>query len=151
MALMWLVACALVIPIPLVSTIVFGLAGLIGFGAGASSKFTDLTIWGVASLILAAFSFFGWIGKRKTARREREAREQMAAHAAQLQLATHAALLAAQTSAAGAAPPQPSPTELPSGSERCVACGAQNPPGSRFCAACGSAIMPTAGGFAAPA
>jgi amino acid transporter len=130
MALLWLVACALVIPIPLVSTVIFAFAGLIGLGAGASSTFTDLTIWGAASLILAAFSFFGWIGKRKTARREQEAREQLAAHAARLQFATHAALLAAQTSAASAAPAQRPPVELPSGVERCAACGAQNPLGA---------------------
>ncbi len=145
MALLWLVACALVIPIPLVSTVIFAFAGLIGLGAGASSTFTDLTIWGAASLILAAFSFFGWIGKRKTARREQEAREQLAAHAAQLQFATHAALLAAQTNA-GAVHGPTRTSELPSGAERCAACGAQNPAGSRFCAACGSAVMPAVGG-----
>ncbi|HEX5499750.1 MAG TPA: hypothetical protein VFX03_11000, partial [Thermomicrobiales bacterium] len=121
MALMWLVACALVIPVPLLSTVIFGLSGLIGLGAGAGSKFADLTIWGVAGLLLAAFSFFGWIGKRKSARRERETREQMAAQSAQLQFATHAALLAAQTSA-GVAQPQPVASPLPSGAERCAAC-----------------------------
>jgi zinc ribbon protein len=73
-------------------------------------------------------------------------REQMAAQAAQLQFATHAALLATQTNAAGAARTSTRTTELPSGSERCPACGAQNPPGSRFCAACGSAVAPTFGG-----
>ncbi|HET7093363.1 MAG TPA: zinc ribbon domain-containing protein, partial [Thermomicrobiales bacterium] len=140
-----LVACALVIPIPLISTVIFGLSGLIGLGTGASSEFTDLTLWGVASLLLAAFSFFGWLGKRKSSRREREAREQMAAQAAQLQFATHAALLAAQTSA-GVAPPQPVANPLPSGAERCPACGAQNPPGSRYCAACGSAVAPAIAG-----
>ncbi|HEU0114608.1 MAG TPA: hypothetical protein VFQ80_08025, partial [Thermomicrobiales bacterium] len=129
MALLWLVACALAIPLPQVSTGIFALAALFGLTAGASSKFSDLTIWGVASLLLAAFSFFGWIGKRKSARRERETREQMAAHAAQLQFATHAALLAAQTNAASAAQSPMQTSLLPSGAERCQACGAQNPPG----------------------
>jgi hypothetical protein len=68
MALLWLVACALVVPIPLVSTIVFVVAGLLGFAAAASSKFGDLQLWGVASLILAALSFIGWRSKRKEAR-----------------------------------------------------------------------------------
>jgi zinc ribbon protein len=154
MALLWLVGCALVMPIPLVSTVVFAFAGVLGLAAGASSKFTDLTIWGAASFVLAVFSFFGWIGKRNAARRDREAREQMAAQTARLQFATHAALLAAQTNAAGAAangapvgaPVAMSANPLPSGSERCPACGAQNPPGSRFCAACGSAVAPAVGG-----
>lgn len=69
MALLWLLACALVFPLPLVSAIVFAIAGLLGFAA--SGDFPDLAYWGGASLVLAALSLFGWFGKRRAARRER--------------------------------------------------------------------------------
>jgi len=80
MAVLWLIACALVIPIPLVSTIIFALAGLIGFAF--AGDFSDLAVWAVVSLVLAAFSFFGWIGKRKADRRERHRDALMAQTAA---------------------------------------------------------------------
>lgn len=69
MALVWLVACALVLALPLVSTVLFVLAGAMGFGF--SADFPDLAAWGGVSLALAVLSFFGWIGKRRGARRER--------------------------------------------------------------------------------
>lgn len=73
MALLWLIAVALVLPLPLVSTIVFVLAGLLGFGM--SAQFPDLSVWGGASLVLAVLSFGGWLGKRRDDARKRADRE----------------------------------------------------------------------------
>ena len=69
MALLWLVGCALVIPVPLISVAAFGFAAIMGFAL--SADFPDLAIWGGASLVLAAMSLLGWFGKRRAARRER--------------------------------------------------------------------------------
>jgi hypothetical protein len=68
MALLWLIGCALVIPLPLVSTVLFSAAGVIGFALAAN--FPDLAYWGAASLILAALSLIGWYGKRRGEKRE---------------------------------------------------------------------------------
>ena len=76
MALLWLVACAFVLPFPLVSVIAFVLAGLFGFAA--SGEFADLGYWGGASLVLAVLAFLGWRGKRK---QDREARAEKARQA----------------------------------------------------------------------
>lgn len=80
MALMWLVACALVIPAPRFAAIIFVLAGVLGFAA--SGDFPDLAIWGGVSLVLAVFAFFGWRGKRRHDIRERERDAAMATIAA---------------------------------------------------------------------
>lgn len=74
MALLWLVAAALVIPLPLISSIIFVIAGLLGFAV--SANFPDLGMWGGASLILAVLSFFGWRGKRRQDLRDRIDREE---------------------------------------------------------------------------
>ncbi len=70
MALIWLVAVALVFPVPIVSVVLFVFAGIIGFAA--SANFPDIAIWAVVSLALAVFSFFAWIGKRKNDRVDRQ-------------------------------------------------------------------------------
>ena len=77
MAILWLVACALVIPVPLVSTVVFAVAGLMGFAAASSSDFSDLGIWGGISLILAVLSFIGWIGKRRGERKSQQRHQEL--------------------------------------------------------------------------
>jgi hypothetical protein len=46
MALLFLVGAAFAMGFPLVSLVAFVLAGLVGLGGGATSSFTDLTIWG---------------------------------------------------------------------------------------------------------
>jgi hypothetical protein len=71
MALLFLVGAAFAMGFPLVSLVAFVLAGLVGLGGGATSSFTDLTIWGWVSLVLAVLSFFGWREKRR--RREESA------------------------------------------------------------------------------
>jgi hypothetical protein len=65
MALLFLVGGAFALAFPLVSLIAFVLAGVLGLSAGATTSFGDLTIWGIVSLVLAIFSFFGWREKRK--------------------------------------------------------------------------------------
>jgi hypothetical protein len=64
-ALLFLVAGAFAIAFPIVSIVSFALAGIMAITAGLSSRFSDLSIWGFAALILAAMSFFGWREKRK--------------------------------------------------------------------------------------
>jgi hypothetical protein len=86
MALLWLVACALVIALPLVSAGVFALAGVVGFSM--SPNFPDLAYWGGASLVLAALSLIGWYTKRRGSRAE---------------AARHAELLAAARGSSGLA------------------------------------------------
>lgn len=76
MALLWLVACAFVLPFPLVSVVAFAIAGLFGFAA--SGEFPDLAIWGGVSVVLAVMSIFGWRGKRK---HDREVRAEKARQA----------------------------------------------------------------------
>lgn len=76
MALLWLVACAFVLPFPLVSVVAFAIAGLFGFAA--SGEFPDLAIWGGVSVVLAVMSIFGWRGKRK---QDREVRAEKARQA----------------------------------------------------------------------
>ena len=78
MALLWLVACALVIPAPRVSLTLFVLAGVLGFAV--SADYPDLAVWGGASLVLAFLSFLGWRGKRRADLKEK-ARDEMLAEA----------------------------------------------------------------------
>lgn len=66
MALLWLIAAAFVIPFPMVSVVLFALAGLFGFAG--SGDFPDLAYWGGISLVLSVLSFFSWRGKRKATR-----------------------------------------------------------------------------------
>jgi hypothetical protein len=64
-ALLFLVGAAFALVFPLVSLVCFALGGILGLAAGATTPFTDLTIWGVVSLVLVVLSFFGWREKRK--------------------------------------------------------------------------------------
>src|SRR5690606_4414165 len=69
MALIWLFAVALVIPLPRVAMVMFVLAGLLGF-AGVS-ELPDLAFWSVISFVLAALSYFGYRGKRQAEAKEK--------------------------------------------------------------------------------
>jgi hypothetical protein len=67
MALLFLVGGAFALVFPLVSLVSFLLAAFFGLAGGATTTFSDLTFWGIVSLVLAVFSYFGWREKRKRA------------------------------------------------------------------------------------
>ena len=137
MSLIWVFGCALVIPLPRIAMALFALAGALGFAAAA--EFPDLGIWGVISLVLALFSFFGWRGKRRADRRERE-RDDLVRRAAQAQLATAGATSFMARGLGAASAPALGPAAGPA----CRACGAGSATGSRFCGTCGTALVAAA-------
>ncbi len=67
MALMWLLACALVIPLPQVSFPIFLLTALMGLFV-PTGEFGDIRFHGIVALVLAGMAFLGWLGKRKERR-----------------------------------------------------------------------------------
>ncbi len=67
MALLFLLGGAFAMGYPLVSLIAFASAVLLGLLAGATTEFSDLTIWAIVSLVLAVLSYFGMREKRKHA------------------------------------------------------------------------------------
>ncbi len=64
-AFLFLVGGAFAFGLPIVSLIVFVVAGLLALLVGTTSEFTDLAIWGVVSFVLAVLSFFGMREKRR--------------------------------------------------------------------------------------
>lgn len=134
MALLWLVACALVITVPLVSTVVFVIAGLLGFAA--SSNFPDLQTWGLASLILAVMSLIGWFGKRRSERRETQRHEELVQRIQGTPATYDPAFVVDQRP-----PAQPLPSRVPA-EIPCPSCGALNRQGVKYCAECGVAQAP---------
>ncbi|MER3437116.1 MAG: hypothetical protein C4346_05690 [Chloroflexota bacterium] len=125
MALLWLVGCGFVLPMPRVSMVLFALAGLLGFAASGNAP--DLAIWGGASLVLSVLSYFGYRGKRKADRKEAE-RDAMMRQ-----------VLAAQQPHLGFA--APAGVRPPSA---CATCGSILESGARFCPNCGQAQQPSA-------
>jgi len=117
MAFLWLVAVALVFSVPLVSMALFGLAALLGFAF--ASAYGSLSVWAVVSLILGAFSFFAWRGKRRDEVRRR------VEHQGQLQVAVASGLAAASV-----APPT-------GRTATCPQCDTTSPASVRFCPNCG--------------
>lgn len=69
LAAAWLVASAIVIPLPRVAMILFFLGAL--WGAGFTADFPDLAFWAGVSVFLGILSFFGWRGKRRADIKER--------------------------------------------------------------------------------
>lgn len=121
MALMWLVGCGLVIPVPRVSMVVFAVAGLLGFAA--SGDYPDLAVWGGISIVLAVFCYFGYRGKRKDDRRAD----------------SQAALIQQAHSIIAASQPAPSAPVLPAQTVQCPQCHAEVAATARFCPECGFA------------
>ncbi|HEY8446896.1 MAG TPA: zinc ribbon domain-containing protein [Thermomicrobiales bacterium] len=119
MALLWLIACGFVIPVPRVSMVLFAVAGVLGFAA--SGDFPDLAFWGGASLFLAVLSYFGYRGKRKADQKEAE-RDAMLRQVLAQQAQTAAASPVGQLGAAA-----------------CRHCGSILDPTARFCPNCGQA------------
>lgn len=70
-ALLFLIGAAFVLAFPLASFIAFTLAGIVGLGGGASTEFTDLTIWGIVSFVLAVLSLLAIREKRKKSQSSR--------------------------------------------------------------------------------
>ena len=142
MALMWLISCGLVIPLPRAAMTLFAIAGLLGFAA--SGDFPDLAIWGGASLALAVMSYFGFRGKRKAERKEAE-RDAMMRELLQHREATAAApaglVRPVEAPASFALAP---PGELSAPISFCPQCGSQASPVARFCPNCGASLLPLA-------
>ena len=65
MAFLFLLGGAFVLGVPIVALVSFLLAGLLGVAAGSTTPFSDLTLWGIVSLVLALLSFFGVREKRR--------------------------------------------------------------------------------------
>lgn len=122
-SLLWLVGCALVLPFPLASVISFAIAALFAFAI--SGDYPDMGIWGAIALILAAMSFFGWMGKRKDRREKRAERQRQEERDARLEglLTQHQAATNSQVA--------------------CPSCGQANSIQSRFCGNCGAEISTT--------
>lgn len=64
-AFLFLLGAAFAIGAPKASMIIFIIAALLGFGSGAGSAFSDMTVWGYVSAGLAAMSYFGMREKQK--------------------------------------------------------------------------------------
>ena len=67
-AFMFLLGGAFAFAKPFVSMFFFALAAIFGWAGGATTMYSDLTIWGFASLILGILSFFAWRSDRKKKR-----------------------------------------------------------------------------------
>jgi hypothetical protein len=66
LAFMYVLGAAFALGLPLVSTIVFAFGAFLAIPAGSQAGgFTDLTIWGWLSAILAVLSIFGWREKKR--------------------------------------------------------------------------------------
>lgn len=128
-----IIASALVIAFPMISMVLFVLAGLFSIGA-ASSGYGNHEVFAAVIFALAIMSFFGWRGKKKDTRekaaevqrqRERDDRLEALLRQQQLQSAAHK--------------PAPAQPEMAQGTlAYCTSCGTRNVPGSNFCAECGA-------------
>lgn len=125
MCLLWLVAAAFVIPLPMVSVVAFAIAALLGFAV--SGDFPDLAIWGGASLVLGVLSLLGWRGKRKGQR------EQAAERTRQMDRDNRMEAMMQQ----GFRPQMAASV----GVMRCTQCGTDNPSSTRFCGNCGAQLV----------
>lgn len=82
----FLIGAAFAIGVPRVSLVAFLLAAVIAIPVGASSAFSDLLVWGVVALALAAMSYFG-----HRERRRKKVQEDAGAAALQTLAAQHTA------------------------------------------------------------
>lgn len=65
MLVLWLIACAFVLSRPLVSALVFALAGMLGFAMDGGFPIVDPWVGPGISLVLAGLSFLGWGGREE--------------------------------------------------------------------------------------
>lgn len=127
MALLWLLACALVIPLPQVSFPIFLVSAIIGLTV-PTGEFGDLRFHGAAAILLTVLAFFGWRGKRKerrTFKLEKARQEERDARMEQL--------LRQQVQA------QQSSAQFP-----CPTCQRLNPVNVRYCGNCGTPLVANA-------
>jgi hypothetical protein len=123
MAFLWLIACGLVMPLPRVAMVLFGISG---------------------SLFLGVLSYFGYRGKRTAKRREDERDEMMRSMLAhQANMAAAVAGSAPQVVDAQSRVVPRSPHALgqdPSSLAACPRCGAPIGSTNKFCGECGLSL-----------
>ena len=73
-ALLFMVGGAFAIPFPVVSLISFLAAAFLGVAAGATTSFSDLSIWGFVAFFLAVLSFLGVLEKTRKKERQQTSR-----------------------------------------------------------------------------
>ena len=129
-SLLWLVASALVLAFPIVSVVLFTLAGVLGFAV--SGDFPDMAVWGSIALVLAVMSFFGWRGKRKDAREKAAERQRERERDDRLEGLLRQQHLHQQQSATAHT------QQVGRQGAVCASCGATNGLTSKFCAECGA-------------
>jgi len=111
---------ALALALPLVSTILFGLAAIVGYSTAAGG-YGNHWVYASGYVLLAALACFGWRGKRK------ERREKASEVQRQRDCDDRMEQLLRQS--------QQQPTV------QCPSCGRVNPFGTRFCGSCGTAMI----------
>jgi hypothetical protein len=74
----FLIASALVIAKPRFAMWTFAGSAVVAFIGGASTDFSDLYVWGIVGLVLAAMAWRGSVEKRRSDALEQEQREQIA-------------------------------------------------------------------------
>ena len=65
LTLMFLIGAAFSMAKPMVSVISFAIAAVLEFAAGATTDFSDMSVWGGVAAVLAVMSFFGHRGLKK--------------------------------------------------------------------------------------
>lgn len=110
---------ALALALPLVSTILFGFAAIVGYSTAAGG-YGNHWVYASGYVLLAALACFGWRGKRK------ERREKVAEVQRQRDRDDRMEQLLRQSQ-------QPPTTQ-------CLSCGRVNLFGTRFCGSCGAAM-----------
>ncbi len=56
---LFMIGSAFALKIPKVSIIIFAIGAVVGFVAGATTEFSDMTFWAVTAVILSILSFVG--------------------------------------------------------------------------------------------
>lgn len=120
MALMWLLASAIVIPIPLISCLIFLLTVPMGLFV-PTGEFGDLRFHGGIAIVLTIMSYFGWRGKKKDASEKRAERKRQEEHEVRLEK-----LLTQRADR--------------DGQVQCPSCGQYSATASKFCGSCGAAL-----------
>lgn len=120
MMLLWLLGCALVIPFPLVSTVLFALSALLGLLV-PTGDFADLRFHGFAAVVLTIMALLGYRGKRVADREKREEQQRQIERDNRMEM-----LLRQQAESAN--------------QRVCRSCGAMNAMNARFCGECGASM-----------